>query len=120
VEQITQIALNKAIMLLKAIKAEYVIQIPDEPIINEGSLEVVAPRERKRRQMTVPYGTYSTFLTGKGFDKMQPSDVFLLEPGEFDAESLRSAAVSRGCKLWGNGSVMSTIKNNVIEFMRLQ
>ena len=119
-EEISKIALGKAIMILAALKADYVIQIPDEPIINEGSLEVVAPRERKRRQMTVPYGTYSTFLTGKDFDKMQPSDVFLLEPGEFDAESLRSAAVSRGCKLWGNGSVISTIKNNVIEFMRLQ
>jgi hypothetical protein len=46
--------------------------------------------------------------------------VLLLEPGELEAEALRSAAVSRGCKMWGNGSVMSTIKNNVIEFMRLQ
>jgi hypothetical protein len=119
-EEISKIALSKAIMILAALKADYVIQIPDEPIINVGSLEVVAPRERKRRQSTAPYGTYSAFLTGKGFDKMQPSDVFLLEPGEFDAESLRSAAVSRGCKLWGNGSVISTIKNNVIEFMRLQ
>jgi len=81
---------------------------------------VVAPRERKRRQMTVPYGTYSTFLTGKDFDGMKVGDVLLLEPGEFEAEALRSAAVSRGCKLWGNGSIMSTIKNNVVEFMRLQ
>jgi hypothetical protein len=119
-DEISKVVLAKAIVLLKALKAEYVIQIPDAPMINEGSIEVVAPRERKRRQMTVPYGTYSIFLTGKGFDAMLPGDVFLLEPGEFDAESLRSAAVSRGCKLWGNGSVMSTIKNNVIEFMRLQ
>ena len=119
-EEISKIALGKAIMILAALKADYVIQIPDEPIINVGALEVVAPRERKKRQMTVPYGTYSAFLTGRDFDGMKVGDVFLLEPGEFDAESLRSAAVSRGCKLWGNGSVISTIKNNVIEFMRLQ
>jgi len=119
-DEISKVVLAKAIVLLKALKAEYVIQIPDAPMINEGSIEVVVPRERKRRQMTVPYGTYSAFLTGKGFDGMKVGDVFLLEPGEFDAESLRSAAVSRGCKLWGNGSVMSTIKNKIIEFMRLQ
>jgi hypothetical protein len=119
-EEISKIALGKAIMILTALKADYVIQLPDEPIINVGALEVAKPSERKQRQMTVPYGTYSNFLIGKGFDSMQPSDVLLLEPGELDAESLRSSAVSRGCKLWGNGSIMSTIKNNVVELMRLQ
>ena len=119
-EEISKIALGKAIMILAALKADYVIQIPDEPIINEGSLEVVKPSERKRRELTVPYGTYSAFLIAKGFDKIQPGDVMQLEPGEFDADSLRSSAISRACKLWGNGSAMSTIKNNVVEVMRLQ
>jgi hypothetical protein len=120
VEQITQIALNKAIVLLKAIKAEYVIQIPDEPIINEGSIEVVAPRERKRRVSTAPHGTYKDLLLSLGFDEMKVGDVMMLDPGLLDVESVRKSAVSRGCHRWGNGSILSTIKNNVVEVMRLQ
>ena len=119
-EEITQIALNKAIMLLKAIKAEYVIQIPDEPIINEGSIEIAEPRNRKRRTVTAPHGTYRDFLMNAGFDAMQPGDVMKFEPGELHAESIRKSAVARGCHQWGNGSIMSTIKDNVVEVMRLQ
>jgi hypothetical protein len=119
-DEISKVVLAKAIMLLKALKAEYVIQIPDAPIINEGSIEVVAPRERKKRQQTAPIGTYRNFLIANDFDNMQPGDVLVLDPGELNAESLRGAASARGCHLWGNGSNMSTIKNNVIEFMRLQ
>jgi hypothetical protein len=119
-DEISKVVLAKAIVLLKALKAEYVIQIPDAPMINEGSLEVVAPRERKKRQQTAPIGTYRDFLVAKGFDAMLPGDVLVLDPGELNAESVRGAAVARGCQMWGNGSNMSTIKNNVIEVMRLQ
>jgi hypothetical protein len=119
-EQITQNVLAKAISLLKALKAEYIIRLPNEPMIKEGSLEAVEPKIRKKRGATAPIGTYKNFLVASGFDQMMVGDVLRLEPGALSADSLRSSAVSRGCSLWGNGSIMSTIKNNVIEVMRLQ
>lgn len=119
-EQITQNVLAKAVALLKALKAEYVIQLPNEPIIKEGSIEIVVPKIRKKRGATAPIGTYKNFLIDKGFDQMMIGDVLRLDPGTLNIDSVRSSAVSRGCSIWGNGSIMSTIKNNVIEVMRLQ
>jgi len=117
-EQIQVIMLEKALRILNAIDLDYVIQVNDgsEPY-KKGKLEVVVKKVSKRNQ-TVPRGTYKDYLIKNGFDDMVVGTPFVLNPLLLDPIALRGAAVSRGCQLWGNGSINSTIKNGLIEFLR--
>lgn len=114
-------ALARAITLLTALKAEYVIKLPDaEPVVH-GDLRLMPtkPTKGKRRASTEPYGAYTNYCREQGVDKMQVGDVLAFTPFNLDAERVRSVASSLGGKTYGDGSVITAVRNGIVEILRV-
>lgn len=115
-------ALSKAEVMLMAINAKYIVVLPDGSVISHGGLELAQPKQdnkRKRRNSTVPHGTYTSFLQANGLDAMQKSDVIQVDVGGLEPEAVRGVACSRAGKLWGAGSVITTVRGRVLEVLRV-
>ena len=115
-------AIAKAEVMLKAVNAQYIVVLTDGSVISHGGLELAQPKQavkRKRRDSDVPHGTYTTFLQLKGFDAMEKSDVLQVDVGLMSPESVRGVACSRAAKLWGAGSVITTVNGSTVEILRV-
>ena len=123
---IQQIAAQKALYMLKALKAKYVIVLVDGTVLEEGGLQLAVPkpepkpRTRKPVDPTVPYGTYTKYLKEQGLHAMLPGDVLVIDLLTFAPESIRGTAGALAVKLWGNASVLTSVRNGMVEIMRLK
>ena len=111
---VKQQTLKRALAMLNAIGASYAVI--DEEGTKHGTLEITEKKTRGK----YPYGTLSTYA-GKHIANMSVGDIQEIPFGEFDGESVRSAAVSWACYHWGNGTVTSaTVKDKkVVEVLRI-
>lgn len=115
-------AISKAEVMLKAVNAKYIVVLPDGSVISQGGLELAQPKQaikRKRRDAEVPYGAYTVLLQANGFDKMEKTDVLQVDVGAMSPESVRGVACSRSAKLWGAGSVITTVNGSTVEILRV-
>jgi hypothetical protein len=115
-------AISKAEVMLKAVNAKYIVVLPDGSVISQGGLELAQPKQaikRKRRDTEVPYGAYTVLLQANGFDKMEKTDVLQIDTGAMSPESVRGVACSRAAKLWGAGSVITTVNGSTVEILRV-
>jgi hypothetical protein len=115
-------AIAKAEVMLKAVNAKYIVVLPDGSVISQGGLELAQPKQaikRKRRDTEVPYGAYTVLLQANGFDKMEKTDVLQIDTGAMSPESVRGVACSRAAKLWGAGSVITTVNGSTVEILRV-
>ena len=115
-------AISKAETFLKAVNAKYIVVLPDGSVISHGGLELTQPKQagkRKRRDLSVPHGGYTVLLQANGFDQMNTSDVLQIDVGVMSAEAVRGVACSRAAKMWGAGSVITTVNGQVVEILRV-
>jgi hypothetical protein len=115
-------AIAKAEVMLKAVNAKYIVVLPDGSVISQGGLELAQPKQaiqRKRRDSAVPHGAYTVLLQANGFDAMEKSDVLQVDVGLMAPESVRGVACSRAAKLWGAGSVITTVNGSTVEILRV-
>jgi hypothetical protein len=115
-------AISKAETFLKAVNAKYIVVLPDGSVISQGGLELAQPKQegkRKRRDASVPHGAYTVLLQAKGLDNMEKSDVLQVDVGAMSPESVRGVACSRAAKLWGAGSVITTVNGSTVEILRV-
>jgi hypothetical protein len=115
-------AIAKAEVMLKAVNAKYIVVLPDGSVISQGGLELAQPNQpikRKRRDADVPYGAYTLLLQANGFDAMEKTDVLQVDVGAMAPESVRGVACSRAAKLWGAGSVITTVNGSTVEILRV-
>ena len=108
--------------MLTALKAEYVIRIPDlEPIV-QGNIQLMPtkPPKGKRSAPTAPHGAYTRYCREKGVDKMQVGDVLSFTTDALDVQRVRSVASSLGGKTYGDGSVITTVRGSIVEILRVQ
>lgn len=112
--------LNKAVAMLSALKVEFIIKTEDGEYIKMGNLEIQEPKTRAtKRKSDFPHGTYKNYIESFGLSTMQVGDVIVIPKGNFDAETIRGSLSSRACKLWGNGSSVTSIVGDVIEILRV-
>ena len=50
---------------------------------------------------------------------MNTSDVLQIDVGVMSAEAVRGVACSRAAKMWGAGSVITTVNGQVVEILRV-
>lgn len=115
-------AISKAETFLKAVNAKYIVVLPDGSVISHGELELAQPKQalkRKRRDSSVPHGSYTVLLQANGLDSMEKSDVIKFDTGAFVPEAVRGVACSRAAKLWGAGSVITTVVGTTVEILRV-
>ena len=121
-KSVTTTALARAINLLTALKADYIIQIPDLDPIVHGDMQLmpVKPPKGKRRAPTAPHGAYTNYCREQGVDKMQVGDVLSFTTDGLDVQRVRSVASSLGGKTYGDGSVITAVHGKIVEILRVQ
>lgn len=112
-------ALNKAMALLKGIKASFIIVCADGAQHAHGGLKLEEKKKATKAPSNVPYGTYTTHIRAAGFDAMAVSDIITIDCTAHSTASIRSTACAMACQKWGNGSVFTNIKDKAVEIMRL-
>ena len=118
---VTDKALARAIGLLAALKADYVIKLPDLDPIVQGDLQLMPtkPPKGKRRSSTAPHGAYTRLCRDKGVHTMRVGDVLSFTTDGLDGHRVRGVACSLGGKTYGNDSVITTVHGERVEIMRV-
>lgn len=112
-------ALTHALQMLNASGAQYVVIDSEGNQHKHGNLEVVQKSNRKRRNSPFPHGTYATLIKESKLKDMAVGDVLIIEAKGFNARSLRSSVITSAERLWGRKSVMTTIRDNNVETLRI-
>lgn len=115
-------AVSKALELLRNMGAGYIVMDEAGVVHTHGSVyaKKVKPPKGKRRELTVPYGTITTFVKDKGLLGMAVGDVLIIDPEQLDSKQVRGVASSLAGKVWGNESVMTTVNKGMVEILRLK
>ena len=120
---VTEIAVARAVTMLRAVNAKYLIQLPDGDVVSHGGLELAPQKgaiKRKRRDPSVPYGAYTALIRAAGFDAMGVGDIVNIDTTGFEAESVRGVISARASKRWGNQSCITSVRGALIEVLRVQ
>jgi hypothetical protein len=115
--QIQEQALKRAIAMLEGMKCSYAII---DPIGNKhGILAIKEPSVRSGGRK-YPHGERSTYAR-TFVSSMQIGDVVSVPFGKYDALDVQSSSTSAAHKMWGKGSVTTTINRTkqVVELMRI-
>jgi hypothetical protein len=114
--QIQEQVLKRAIAMLEGIKCSYAVI---DPLGNKhGLLDVKEPAVRGGRKH--PHGERSGYVRGF-ISAMKVGDVVDVPLGKYDAFDVQSSSTSAAHKLWGRGSVTTTINRpkHVVEILRI-
>lgn len=109
--------LAKVAVMLKGIKAQYVIVTAGGEKHTLGNLKLEQPK--KKAASTQPFGTYTSLVRSAGFEDMKVSDVITIDCGNLDPESVRGTATAMACTKWGKKTVFTNINGSKVELMRL-
>lgn len=115
-------ALSRALDLLHALKADFIVKLPDgEPIVH-GSLQLAPtkPPKGKRKALIAPYGTYTALCRAKGVHTLQVGEVLAFSTDNLNPERVRAVACSLAGKTFGNESVMTSVNGKIVEVMRIK
>ena len=108
-----EIAIDRALTLLKAVGYEYAVKFPDGTLITNG-LDVVEKRPRKvRKDLNKPMGTYTKVLRDQGFEAMEIGDEIFFskeffEINDLSLRSMQSSCTALASKIFGSGVVKAT------------
>ena len=113
---VKEAALTRAISLLSAVGAQYIIVSPEGGVYSEGELQLAETKKRKKR---APRGTYKHILITAGLDEMQVGQVLKIPKGKLELDHLQRLISSRSCSLWGPGAVTTATLPDGIEVLRI-
>lgn len=112
-------AIMKALSILKAANATYVVVDEDNETYIHGDLEVKSTK--RTRKLLKPYGTYSQIIASVKLPELKVGDIVKVDATKFDveAERLRGAMAAKANALWGKEAHVSTVVGSEVEFMRI-
>lgn len=115
--QIQEQALKRAIAMLEGMKCSYAII---DPLGNKHGLLAVKEPVVRSGARKHPHGERSGYVRGF-ITAMRVGDVVDLPIGKYEAIDVQSSAASAAHKLWGKGSVTTTINRpkQVVELLRI-
>ena len=113
--------LNKAIILLNSLGAEYVIQLQDEEPVIKGDLVVKTNKRTKKGKRPYPHGTFTNLFRQMKVDNMSVGDVTIVPIGDFPVSKIQSTLSSFCTNTWGAGSAMTSVNKaeKTVEVIRI-
>ena len=115
-------ALEQAERILKGVRAQYIIVMPDGETRTRGNLKLAEPEvARTKRQHHVPRGFYKQVYAAP-IDALEPGEVWKSTPMEgIKAADLRGAAGAYAARIYGRENIMTTVDTltNTVEILRL-
>ena len=114
---IQELALKRAIAMLEGMKCSYAII---DPLGNKHGLLAVKEPTVRSGVRKYPHGERSTYVRFY-LAPMMIGDVVNIPFGKYDALDVQSSSTSAAHKMWGKGSVTTTINRpkQLIELMRI-
>lgn len=115
--QIKDQAFKRAVAILEGLKVPYAAI--DALGVKHGTLEVKEPIKRSGGRKH-PHGERSNYVR-QFLTNMKVSDVVAIPFGHYDAIDVQSSATSTAHRLWGSGSVTTTINREKqhVEVLRI-
>ena len=107
--------LNKMMTLMTAMNCQFKIITPDGQEFGDLEIATTTPG----RNLKYPYGTLSGFYRPLINLDAKIGEVQIIDPGQFEAEEIRSSASSYLTKKWGKGNYTTSITKGMIEIMRI-
>jgi hypothetical protein len=118
-KSVKQIALGRAINMLKASGAKFAIITDEGETITHGDIEITKKVEKKRYVKTHrPVGALVKHY-GPLLKPMQPGDVATVPLGGFELKELRAAISAWGVHAWGPKSCIVASKKDGVEVLRV-
>jgi hypothetical protein len=113
--------LQKAVVLLNSLGAEYVIQLQDEEPIIKGDLLVKTKKRAKKSKRVYPHGTFTNLFRQMKVDSMSVGDVTIVPIGDFPVAKVQSTLSSFCTNTWGAGSAMTSVNKaeKTVEVIRI-
>lgn len=116
---IKEITLNKALTMLRAVGAQYIVKLEDGIEHVHGDLKLAAPEpEKAKRKRRVPVGTYSNLYLPL-VKNMKPGDEVLVPYGGQDPESVQAATTAWMSHNWGRDTYATHREDNGLQVLRL-
>lgn len=113
--------LKKLLVFLEAIKCQYKIITDDGQTFTLGNVNPEPPKhERKKRNLTMPYGTIAKHFRQFIDMNAKVGDVMEIPIAHFDPNVLRGAVCSYLTKGWGKKKYTSMIGKDSIQVMRTE
>ena len=116
--ELQKLALSKALAMLRAADAKYIVVLPGGTEIAHGDLKLAPPETKITRKRVVPIGTYKKIydpiLRG-----MQVGQIVKIPYDGHDKHGLQSACTAWCSSNWGKGSALSHMTADALEVMRI-
>jgi hypothetical protein len=114
-------ALEQAERILKGVRANYIIVMPDGETRVQGDLKLAAPEAPAKRQFKFKRGELKA-IYGAPIDALDAGEVWKCLPLEgITPDELRAAAGTYAARVYGNENVMTSVDNKAgtVEILRL-
>jgi hypothetical protein len=119
--ELRQIALSKALAMLRGAGTKYIVIDGDGTEFTHGDLKLAPPPSEvkpRTRNVQVPMGTYHKMYEPILKD-LQPGQTAVIPYNGLEPKGMQSACSAWCNKPWGSGSTMSHQAPNGLEIMRI-
>lgn len=118
-KSVKQIATERAIIMLKASGAKFVILTEDGQKITHGEIDIVEPKiVRRQKNPGRPIGALIKHY-GPYVEAVKPGESTLIPLGPFQMKELRGAVSAYACHRWGKKSAIVASKGeDCVEILR--
>lgn len=116
--EVKNLALERAVKLLEALRCSYAIVTDDGQTFTNG-LEVVVPKERRRSPLKYSYGEITAHYKPKLNLNAPVGSVQIIACGRFLPAEIRGGVCSLLSREWGKDTYMSNITPEGVEILRV-
>lgn len=113
-----EIALERAIAMLKAANATFAVITESGEEIIHGDIQIVKKADLKRKKKDRPLGALVNHY-GPIVKNMSPGDVVTVPANDFVPQELRSAISAWACEHWGAKSAITSVRPEGVEVLRI-
>lgn len=116
---VKEITLNKALTLLRAVGAQYIVKTEDGTEHVHGDLKLAPSEpEKLKRKRRVPVGTYHAIYNPLVKD-MKVGDEVLVPFNGYNPEHIQSAVTAHLSHVWGKGTYATHMAADGLQVLRV-
>lgn len=115
--EIQEIALSKALVLLRAAGAQYIIKVGDAVHVH-GDLKLAAPESERKRKQRVPMNTYKNVYE-PALRGVSPEQSVIIPWGDLNRGDMQAACSAWCTKYWGKKTYLTHKTEEGLQVLRM-
>lgn len=112
---VKEIARDRALSMLKASGAQYVVIDADGVKHTHGDIDIALPKKKSKRRPHFMSKHYKPYV-----ENLKVGESAVIPVAEYSLSELRKAISSWCCHMWGNGSNITHGESTHVEVLRLK